>query len=203
MYPDARESFEDHSLFLKRKRYAPLFELKIDDYKGWARGLKRCGYATSPTYAKALIELIDRHGLEQYDTEGIAWLKRGEVPDRTGTAWAQDVDASGAEGDGKAPSGAGGTAVQLGQSRASGMTENDVSWVMVKANEPLESLAKQLGVAVWQLRKYNDLEGGRWPNHILGGAETLHPAQKAARRGPLAPSGLRRDPAVNQRYGSR
>ena len=53
VYEDARDSYQDHSLFLKRDRYASLFDLRIDDYKGWAKGLKRCGYATSPTYAKA------------------------------------------------------------------------------------------------------------------------------------------------------
>ncbi|MGB0463196.1 MAG: glycoside hydrolase family 73 protein, partial [Flavobacteriales bacterium] len=51
VYDDARDSYHDHSLFLKRDRYASLFDLRIDDYKGWAKGLKRCGYATSPTYA--------------------------------------------------------------------------------------------------------------------------------------------------------
>ena len=80
VYDDARDSYHDHSLFLKRDRYASLFDLRIDDYKGWAKGLKRCGYATSPTYAKALIELIERHGLDRYDDEGIQWIKRGGMP---------------------------------------------------------------------------------------------------------------------------
>ena len=88
VYDDPRDSFEDHSLFLLRKRYASLFELKIDDYKGWARGLKRCGYATSPTYAKALIELVDRHGLDQYDKEGWAGSSAGKCRSATaGLAW--------------------------------------------------------------------------------------------------------------------
>lgn len=67
VYRSAEESFRDHSEFLLRKRYAALFELDRDDYKGWARGLKRAGYATNPRYAELLINLIERYDLQQYD----------------------------------------------------------------------------------------------------------------------------------------
>jgi LysM repeat protein len=54
---------------LKKPRYQELFALEITDYKGWAQGLKKCGYATSPTYAKSLIDLIEKYELTQFDTE--------------------------------------------------------------------------------------------------------------------------------------
>ena len=67
VYDNARESFEDHSKFLLRPRYQSLFSLKTTDYKGWARGLKACGYATNPQYADKLIGLIELYGLYEYD----------------------------------------------------------------------------------------------------------------------------------------
>lgn len=68
-YDNVYESYRDHSVFLTTsKRYSSLFELKLTDYKGWARGLKACGYATSPTYANKLIEIIQLYKLYQYDT---------------------------------------------------------------------------------------------------------------------------------------
>lgn len=67
-YNDPSQSYRDHSLFLaKRKRYADLFKHKITDYKAWARGLKRAGYATDPQYPKKLISLIERYKLYRYD----------------------------------------------------------------------------------------------------------------------------------------
>lgn len=67
-YKSPRHSYEDHSLFLCRgSRYAFLFELDKDDYKGWARGLKKAGYATNPRYAEQLIDLIERFELYRYD----------------------------------------------------------------------------------------------------------------------------------------
>ena len=68
VYQDARESYEDHSQFLARQpRYAQLFSLSQQDYKGWARGLKACGYATNPQYANKLIQLIELYKLQDYD----------------------------------------------------------------------------------------------------------------------------------------
>lgn len=67
VYKRVEDSFHDHSQFLLRKRYAALFELDKDDYKGWARGLKAAGYATNPRYADLLISLIERYELYQYD----------------------------------------------------------------------------------------------------------------------------------------
>ena len=67
-YGSAYESYEDHSRFLTGSpRYQKLFQLKLTDYKGWAKGLKACGYATSPTYAKKLIQIIELYELDQYD----------------------------------------------------------------------------------------------------------------------------------------
>jgi flagellum-specific peptidoglycan hydrolase FlgJ len=67
VYPDAKSSFEDHSIFLKKERYASLFELSPTDYKGWAYGLKKCGYATNPQYPQKLIELIEQYHLYDLD----------------------------------------------------------------------------------------------------------------------------------------
>ena len=67
-YDNVRDSYIDHSVFLTTsQRYSRLFYLKITDYKGWAKGLKACGYATSPTYAKRLIEIIEAYRLYEYD----------------------------------------------------------------------------------------------------------------------------------------
>lgn len=67
-YQSVEESFEHHSRFLiVNTRYARLFKLNIHDYKGWAKGLKECGYATSPTYAESLIKMIEDYHLDIYD----------------------------------------------------------------------------------------------------------------------------------------
>jgi flagellum-specific peptidoglycan hydrolase FlgJ len=69
-YNQASESYNDHALFLKsRKWYDPLFKLGKDDFKGWARGLKAAGYATDPKYPEKLIAIIERYHLDQYDAE--------------------------------------------------------------------------------------------------------------------------------------
>lgn len=68
-YLDVNDSFEDHSRFLAdRPHYKPLFKLKITDYKGWAQGLKRYGYASDPNYAAKLIKVIEYYQLYYYDT---------------------------------------------------------------------------------------------------------------------------------------
>lgn len=67
-YNDATYSYRDHSLFLtQRKRYAGLFNLRISDYKAWAKGLKKAGYATDRSYPDKLISIIERYGLDKYD----------------------------------------------------------------------------------------------------------------------------------------
>lgn len=69
-YKDPKYSFRDHSLFLsERNRYAFLFNLREDDYKSWARGLKKAGYATDPRYPNKLIALIERYHLDRFDRE--------------------------------------------------------------------------------------------------------------------------------------
>jgi hypothetical protein len=67
VYNNPEESFKDHSEFLKRKRYAFLFELDKDDYEGWAKGLKQAGYATNPKYPDLLLGIINKYDLHQYD----------------------------------------------------------------------------------------------------------------------------------------
>ncbi len=61
------DSFEDHSQFLKRQRYAFLFQYEITDYKSWAYGLSRAGYATDPEYPAKLIRLIENYKLYELD----------------------------------------------------------------------------------------------------------------------------------------
>ena len=66
-YPTVGASYKDHSIFLQKARYANLFELAITDYKGWAKGLKKAGYATNPKYPDLLINIIEDHQLYALD----------------------------------------------------------------------------------------------------------------------------------------
>ncbi len=69
-YNDAEESYRDHSDFLKtRPNYASLFKLNPTDYKAWAFGLKKAGYATNPNYPKILIKTIEDYNLNQLSTD--------------------------------------------------------------------------------------------------------------------------------------
>mgnify|MGYP002852613732 CR=1 FL=1 len=70
VYSSARDSYEDHSRFLLKPRYSRLFKLDQRDYKGWARGLKACGYATLRTYADRLIGIIELYELYKLDKKG-------------------------------------------------------------------------------------------------------------------------------------
>lgn len=65
-YPSVEESYKDHSEFLKRPHYGFLFKLDPTDYEGWAKGLKKAGYATNPVYAQKLIKIIVDNNLQQY-----------------------------------------------------------------------------------------------------------------------------------------
>ncbi|CAM3702344.1 glucosaminidase domain-containing protein [Mucilaginibacter galii] len=67
VYNNPEDSYRDHSEFLKRKRYAKLFELDKNDYEGWAYGLKAAGYATNPKYPQLLINTIVKYQLDQFD----------------------------------------------------------------------------------------------------------------------------------------
>ena len=69
MYPSPEQSYRDHSDFLRyRDRYKFLFDYKITDYKAWAHGLRKAGYATDPAYPSKLIKLIEDYRLYEYDS---------------------------------------------------------------------------------------------------------------------------------------
>ena len=84
-YKHPKDSYEDHSKFLAgRPRYASLFKLKITDYKGWAKGLKKAGYATNPRYADQLIGIIELYELHKYDEKNyLKWIKKNPNPHQT------------------------------------------------------------------------------------------------------------------------
>jgi flagellum-specific peptidoglycan hydrolase FlgJ len=68
VFKNGSDAYKEHSYFLvKGSRYDDLFKLKRNDYKGWAKGLRKAGYATNPKYPSILIELIERYKLYNYD----------------------------------------------------------------------------------------------------------------------------------------
>lgn len=132
-YKNAEHSYKDHSDFLTDKsRYAALFELAPDDYKGWAKGLKKAGYATSPTYAKALINTIEELELHKYDKIVLAGV---ESPGQRNLISSNEKTASGRE-------------VKF---------NNRVKYILAGENDSFEKLAEELYLMSWQLPRYNEL----------------------------------------------
>jgi len=135
-YASARDSYEDHSKFLQGRRYQGLFSLSITDYKGWARGLKAAGYATSPTYAEALIRLIEMYKLHQFDTEK---YKSHKYSGNAG----QDED----------------------DFFASHMVykNNKNYFIVVETGDDMATISKKTGISLRKLYKYNDLSSDYVP----------------------------------------
>ena len=136
-YETVYESFKDHSDFLvTRSRYAFLFDLKITDYKGWAKGLKKAGYATNPKYANMLIMLIEKNNLSQYDNFA-------KVPPRKLTNKRKP------------------TKTLAGQSKAYQIKRhNNIKYIKAKAGDTYYGIATSHEMNVWQILKYNDLNKG-------------------------------------------
>jgi LysM repeat protein len=83
-YSNADESYRDHSDFLKaNKRYASLFSLDPADYAGWAKGLKKAGYATNPRYPEMLIKHIEQYNLQLYSLAALNGLPGSDLANTT------------------------------------------------------------------------------------------------------------------------
>jgi len=132
-YKSVEESYRDHSDFLTdRSRYAELFTLTPDDYKAWAKGLKKAGYATSPAYAEALIRIIEENKLYEYDRQVIVGSGTGH---KIKPVYATTEYAGGRKA----------------------YYNNRVKYVLAREGDSFYSLSEELDVFEWQLPKYNDL----------------------------------------------
>ena len=153
-YGSLEDSYRDHSDYLKAKtRYAFLFELNITDYKGWARGLKKAGYATSPSYAESLIRIIEDFGLNKYDDM--------EVGDRSNhTRHRHSRTAM--------------TTRETGEM-------NRVKFIRAVAGDTYESLSVELGKLGWELPEYND--AGISDSLVPGQAIFIQPKRNRAQAG--------------------
>lgn len=156
-YARVEDSYEDHSLFLLRKRYETLFALPIGDYKGWAHGLKACGYATDPKYPEKLIQLIELYELDKLTID--ERLKKGGFVSDKDTTWqestaADDVIAHAQENmpDYVYPPM---EDLEIFDDHASGY-RNGVRYIIAGEGETFASLAYFLNMRERTLRKYND-----------------------------------------------
>lgn len=141
-YPSARESFNDHSIFLQRSRYSFLFDYRVTDYKSWAKGLKKAGYATNPKYPALLIRLIEENELDQYDRPG-AKRKSGTKPSTTTNKESKDE-----------------IVIEIQQGLPIQQSSNRIKYVVADENYSPEALAQRVEMGPWQIKKYNDLEKG-------------------------------------------
>lgn len=155
MYKNASESFRDHSDFLrKNQRYASLFLLDPKDYKGWATGLKKAGYATSPTYATRLIEIIENYGLAQYDSG--TFIPVAVVSENNNNLNNTNANLSESTS-AKKPVYYTSNGFELSMTEYSLGENNNTQYIVLKYDMDIEVLSRKLGMAPWQLPKYNDL----------------------------------------------
>lgn len=148
-YKSVWHSFRDHSDFLKgKKRYASLFTLKITDYKGWCKGLKKAGYATNRQYANLLIKIIERHDLNQYVKGAKKKSKRAKRKEKKEKL----AKNPGVVKDSLADDG---FEVTFTTSRVK-TSDNWIKYVDVKKGDTYFSLAKENKIPLSRLYKYNE-----------------------------------------------
>lgn len=151
-YASAADSYEDHSLFLQRKRYESLFALPLADYKGWAHGLKACGYATDPKYADKLIRIIELYNLQSLTLDKDL-LQAGLVSTKD-TTW-QGVETDKLIETTTEETHAIQDHIEVFANHQSGRI-NGVRYIVANEGESFASLAVFLNMYERTLRKYND-----------------------------------------------
>lgn len=184
VYNNPRESFEDHSLFLQRQRYQRLFSLSTKDYKGWARGLKACGYATSPTYAKRLIDIIELYGLDQYDHAKSYDKFLAQHTPNTPTSNTASTSPSAAH--------------QI-------YYNNENYYIIARQGETFKQISKEVGVSYRKLARYNE----RDKHDILAQGDVVYlqkkrsKAEKAYKHRPHVVQAGESMYTIAQKYGIR
>lgn len=160
-YSSAEESFRDHARLLSSSNYyRNLFNINVFDYRGWAHGLKKAGYATAPNYAQALIGIIDQYKL--YEVNGGAKLKPGKtviikkyvevtkevsrpvfeedciIPEEVVTEEQQIVE-------------------EVEEKRLYAVNINNIHCTVIQPGEDLASISRQYDISLSDLVKYNDV----------------------------------------------
>jgi len=149
VYETVEQSYEDHSKFLKNSaRYAELFTLDKNDYKAWAHGLKKAGYATNPNYAPLLIKTIEENQLQQYDS-----MNQGNIVDKKTPPEKTPQKQQKQIGDGP----------DLQDFEMSPnlertvMLNNRVKFIFAKEGDTYEKIIKEMRLMGFQIYKYNEI----------------------------------------------
>ncbi|MFV0521488.1 MAG: glucosaminidase domain-containing protein [Mangrovibacterium sp.] len=161
VYNSVADSYADHSDFLVNNiRYAFLFNLKTTDYKGWAHGLKKAGYATDPKYAHRLINIIEENNLSKYDKMSPKDLKHSNLPEETKQV-KQETTIN--------------TAVSATSTTTAGVFKNnDCNAIYVQPGDSPQSIAHKYQLNLWEIYKYNDFP----KNHRITRGEIIYLQQK-------------------------
>lgn len=140
-YANAADSYQDHSVFLKTySRYAFLFELDKTDYKAWARGLKKAGYATNPQYADLIIRTIEENGLNDLDELS-----------PSNTSPSIDIVADNSDSNS--------SLIEVNAVRHQVMVHrNKINYLVVKKGDTFYRISKEFDMSLWQLYQYNDFD---------------------------------------------
>jgi LysM repeat protein len=155
-YKSAEESYQDHTDFLMNgSRYVFLFYLDQTDYKGWAKGLEKAGYATDRTYAGDLIRIIEENELYVYDKplkkrkkkEELAKDKR-EVVD---TAMVAKKETGKTEADSVEV-----TAVEASQREV--LTRNRINYIIINEGDTYLRISEEFQLMPFELARYNEIE---------------------------------------------
>lgn len=135
-YNSASESFIDHSNFiLGGQRYNFLFEYKTTDYKRWAKGLKKAGYATNPRYAEVLIKIIEDYKLYELDKGG-DYVRPKSIKQNVNTKESEFV-------------------IRADQHAVH--KRNDIEYVIVKHKDTYKKLCDELEMFEWEFYMYNEI----------------------------------------------
>ena len=162
-YKSADESFRDHTDFLlSRQRYSSLFEYKTTDYKNWAKGLKKSGYATNSKYDNLLIKIIEENRLHQFDQDYVSSNRK-----RINQTVKKKTDSS--EGD-----------IRINLNRPI-FKRNNIEYMVVRNGDSFEKLSRELEMLIWEIFKYNELS----KDSILREGQILYlqPKHRRAERG--------------------
>ncbi len=148
-YNSAEDSYRDHSNFLRGSdRYAFLFKLEPTDYKGWAYGLKKAGYATNPAYPAILIKSIEDYNLQQYTLQGIK-----DMPVFDASKYTADK-----EEDQKAISTENDMSADVKTDLPAKSKFNGVKAIYVNSGTSILAIATEYNIPLAKMLEYNDLK---------------------------------------------